>query len=596
MTRVAKAPSLLRRCASPVDLMRLARVEPASAAIGLIHRGFYGEALEGDELAMWQRLTRASERAEPPRRPARTLVACVGRRGLKTSGLAAWTLAFEALCVDHDAHALAGSDLVFACIAPTTRQASIAVRAVRVVLGMLAPLGVAYSVREAGDRTELTIETPNTGTRKTIAVLTAQPEWLRGHAYPAVVLEEAGHFPTDVTASASDREILAAVGPGMLQFPASRLLLIGTPGPTGSVFERMVTSRPEGAIVVHAPSWVTNPRITEEQCRAEAERDAVGEPDRYFDQEFRASRFGNTGDSCIADDDTIRACVTARKRLPRPCFAVIGLDLALVRDATAIVVCSAELTQAGGSMPIVRVVVEAVEHLRGSPTAPLALPSVLDRVTELAHAYGSASGAPAYVRADQHYGHEVERQLRSRGVRVELVPMHPSAQGPRWTLLGQLLRGRRLDLPEHDELRRQLGSLRVTQLASGAHKVEGRRDDLADALVLAAEAAMTLPPSEGGDLEIVERDSLYSLMNGGPVRGRAFFRVMPNGDRIPTLPPVGSREWLDLVERSEVEGFQVDAVERWKALNPRWRERLRGHDGGAIYAHAHGEFSRFGQR
>ncbi|HVX93669.1 MAG TPA: hypothetical protein VHK47_02070, partial [Polyangia bacterium] len=495
----------------------------------------------------------------------RTLVGVIGRRGLKSSGIVAWCAAYEALCVDHGRHAQPGSRLHFVLVAPSMRQAAETLRGVRIALDGLAGLGVKYAERQNQDRAELTITAPAGRCERVVTVMAASDVRVRGFAVPFYALDECAFLRSDIDNVSTDREVVAALSPGQLTFPDARAVLVSSPGPTGSLMHELSEKPTAGTLVVRAPSWIANDRITEAACRA------LARDERHFEQEFAARRWGAAGESFI-DEDDVRACVDAPacSRGPRSGAFAVGLDVGLVHDATAIVVCGAHLVEpAPGKVPIRHVVVEHAEQHRGTRAAPLSLPALLDRVAAVAKRYGRAK-----VRADQHIGPEVERGLRERGIACELVPMHPQAQERRWNLLAQLVRGRRLHLPEDRELVRQLGALKVTQLASGAHRVEGKRDDLADALALAVEhAADKLEPNGDGGIECITPVWCSWTADGG-VRGldRTWRRRLANGTYAPMAPPLGTiegdqaREWRraqglytpeDLTDEAAEQSFNV---------------------------------------
>lgn len=253
--------SAFSKCKSPVDLMRLARAQVPSGYIAAVHRAFYGQAVSPADQAELTRGERRGDWQDP-----HTLVGCIGRRGRKTSGIVAWCVAFETLCVPHEQHAQPGSRVHAVIVAPEMRQAREAVREVRVVLDQLKALGVQYVTRESGDRFEIQITRPVCAVEKVILVLPASEVSVRGFAVYFAAGDEAGFLPTD-TMGKSGRGIVAALRPGMLQFPAARLVLTSTPGAPEGLFHDWTTKPPAGVAVVQAPTWVANPAISEQRCR-----------------------------------------------------------------------------------------------------------------------------------------------------------------------------------------------------------------------------------------------------------------------------------------------------------------------------------------
>ena len=564
----------------PTELDRLAGIGEASPTWGAVHRLAYGSPLRpGDEALLRDVLPRrrgfiaglrdafgADEAL--PQGPFRGIAARVGRRGRKTSGLIAPSALFHALCVpSHDAEAQPGEVLLFAIVCPVTRQGTIAARAVVQRLEALrAKKRVDFVTRESGDRVEIEITEPATRCRHVIAVVPSNPSHLRGAAVPFAAIDEAAFFG-DEYGQSSLRDVVAALGPSALQFSRSMLVVASTPGRSGDLFQTLTQEQRPGTLVVAGPTWTFNPSISREQCWAASEREAVGNPKKHFAQEFEASRFGNASEDNLADEGLIRACVELvpdRQRGFHHCNAAVGLDVGLVRDSTAICAATRELIfESETSQPVSRIVIEHVEEHRGRPGAPLELSRMLDRAAAVAKGYGRSADSPATIYCDAHMSPEVVRGSRERGVRAVQLPMSNTAQADRWTLLAQLIRGNRLDLPDHGELIRQLGSLRVTQLANGQTKVEARRDDLADAVALAVQQASLLSPSESRSEVVITR---------GRSGNRVWNRRLQNGDLQPVLPPLNTHEWFDLVQRLDVEGGTTPEIERWKAATPNWRE------------------------
>lgn len=553
-----KRSNILAACTWPGDLWALAKLQAPSPAVAALLAGFYAVALDVDALALWRELTgqtgfwrRLTGTVDTLATPGKFLIVCVGRRGLKSSGIIAWTCVYEALCGGHEAHAVKGGRIYFAIIAPGLRQAAEAVRAVRVALDQLAPIGVEYTVREAQDRVEITLVRPACGVERVISVMTASDVSVRGFAIASVFLDEAGFLRSEQQHISTDKEILQALLPGTAQFPNAKIVLASTPGPTGTLFHGFVEKPPKGAVVVRAPTWVMNPRISEAQCRA------LSIDDRHFDQEYRVARFGALGEAFL-DEDALLQCVDDETCSRRPQGdRAIGGDLGLVHDATAIVrVRVSYIMPHPGAIPIVHVIVEHVEQHRGERTRPLQLPAILDRFASIAKDR-TCSGTTAPVMVDQHLGPEVIRGLAERGVKATQCPMNPMAQEKRWRLLADLIRSRRLHIPNNPELISQLSKLKVTQLASGAHKVEGRRDDLADALALVVEYAVEFLSPCGDssiDWELDQKNDFDGRLSGFTKR---WFQRFANGNRLPIAAPRGTDEYEEERAQRQCEGISV---------------------------------------
>lgn len=231
------SPAFLRSCASPVDLLRGCDLEPASPACEIILDALYATQPTAAQREVWSDLSGMPWPSTPPERAA----LCIGRRGLKTSGILAPTTVYEALCVPHEVDALAGSRVYFVVVAPRLAQSREATRAIRSVLDAMAPKGIRYEARDAAGTPELVITSPTSTVEKVITVFPADAVAVRGFAVAFLGIDEAGFLASDETLARTDKQLLAAVEPAMVQFRRRKLLLTSSPGAPGTFFHRLVT-------------------------------------------------------------------------------------------------------------------------------------------------------------------------------------------------------------------------------------------------------------------------------------------------------------------------------------------------------------------
>ena len=562
--------SALAQCRSPLDLMALAGVAPPSAAIGTVLGAVYAQPCTEADRRAW-----ASLSSSPwPSRKARRVAACIGRRGLKTSGILAWSCAYEALCVDHGAHAAVGSRLHYVVIAPLLAQAREALLAERAVLDQLSALGVRYTMRDAATAPEIVIASPRGRCEHTIAVMTASDVSVRGFAIPFVAFDEAGFLPFDEQHAVRDRDIVRAVSPATVQFPEALSLFVSSPGAPGSLFQSLVEKPAKDTLVVRAPSWVTNPRITETMCRHEAGGDLD-----VLAQEYEARRVGYAGENFVDTRALVVGSPHAGKG-PRGGEFVVGLDAAQTGDETAIVVCSCfEVEVAAGHAPIKHLVAEHLETMQGSRKAPLPVEVIASRAVAISRAFGRAP-----ILSDRFLGPVMAAELVKLGLREfwdpdgDRVPpagtfcmrsMAPEKQTPRWKALRSLVHGGRLHLPagaESEKLRGQLAALVATQQSSGALKVEGRRDDLCDALALAVPVALKLQPSADGPAGrvVLDEGRLTWDDEGLSCRGSHDVREHPDGRRVPAETPRWD-PYFEIYARDMIaQGVRTPGIIEWE--------------------------------
>lgn len=511
--------------ANPIDLMRRAGVEPPSPRLAEVFATFYASA-------NW------------------LLVLCIGRGGLKSTHIT-WAAVFGATVTHrtHERAAAPGSRIDYVIVAPTLKQAAEDFRMVITHLEALAPMGVRFVVREGEG--EIEIVEPKSRCTPVIRVLADDSNTVRGFAYAELFIDE-GAF------SSRMRDVVAAILPRMrAQFKHARVFAASTPnGPEGWFFEQ-VDKPPTGATVVRMASFEANPRLTEAQCRE------VCRDEHTYEQEILAQRFGFAGEY-VLDAMHVNACrdTTIEQRLAKNVPGAFGADFAQTSDGAAIVFVEPRWVSIGDAMPVPHFYVRHIELHQGSKDRPLLARDWSARLAVLSREAGGAK-----IRCDSRAQPEIQEELRRRHVPHEFVSMAPGAQDPRWRMLIDVVRSRRLHIPNHPELIAQLCKLRAFTLSSGAIKVEGRRDDLADALVLALQGALALPPT--GALEQVHSPVYFDgrALHGGEPQ---WFRNLPDGRRVPSDPPIDSPQFARWAASMLRQGCSTPSIERFREINPTW--------------------------
>lgn len=566
-----RGPEFFASCASPVDLLRAVGADVGSPAIETILDAAYAATPTTEERRLWREL---SPMPWPTRR-ARRIAECIGRRGLKTTSLVAPTCVYETLCVPHDEHALPGSRIYAIVVAPKIEQARESIRAIRACLDSLAPLGVTHEVRDAAGAPEIVVTRPRGRCERVIRVVTADALSVRSLAVYFAAFDEAGFLPSEDWLAVRDVDIVRAVQPAMIQFPERTMLFASSPGRPGSYFHGLVEKPGPDVLVVRAPTWVTNPRITEDDCL----KDAGGDLE-VFEREYAARKFGAAGESFISSAAVWRCLGSKHAGLgpERGGFYCIGLDVAQLRDQTAIVVASSfEVEIDPAVAPVRHVRVEHAEAIASSKRDPTPIEMIAGRVVELSKMFNDAP-----VIFDPYQGPSVMGALAKLGMRAHDNPntmptrgtfaqrsMAPQHQTPRWRSLRSLIEGRRLHLSVNDEpLAKQLSELKATQLSSGALKIEGRRDDLADALALATEMALQLPATGGPDGHVEHRaDGAFWTEAGVQIRNSRWVRIV-DGKEVPAEMPEWAPDFEDHVGELLRQGIRTPKINAWLARQP----------------------------
>lgn len=190
---------------------------------------------------------------------------------------------------------------------------------------------------------------------------------------------------------------------------------------------------------------------------------------------------------------------------------VIGLDLGLTHDRSVAAV--AHKDSATG-----HVVADLFRTWSGRPGAAVALGEVEGEVLRLAQTFG------ATVVLDPYQAVLLGQRLSAQGVKVEEHPFTGESRRRLFALLLQSVKDGHLRSYPHDELRRELLSLEVTETGAGwrvDHRA-GRHDDHVVALSLALQKA-TSPAPELGTVYV-------DVLGAGwdpPLRARAGRRVYP---------------------------------------------------------------------
>lgn len=547
-------PSFRDSLLSATDLAAAAghQLPPAHAAV---LDAIAGAASTQDARARWGELSSMPW----PKAPSSTVLLVCGRRWGK-SFVSTLQMIFDSLTAGHWQHVLPGQRLYFAIVCPELRQARESARALEHWAGVLRPLGIELERRDVEGHVEFTMTRPRLPAVPVFTIFTASATSFRGYPIAGLTIDEAGHLSSEEGNPSSAREILMAARPALLQFAGTaRTIVAGTPGVAAGLHYDWAAKPPKGALRVTAPTW-TNGLITRERCEAEAL------DDRHFRQEFEVSRWGARDEACV-ERWQVRACVDEAKVAARPPSAprCISLDYAPKRDGTAIAICRLEYRESssGDSMPVPVVIVERVEELQGAPSQPVLVADVVDRVIDLRRAF---KGVVDTI-LDMYTATEFEAAFRKIGIKSHQVDMGPRAQTARWLSLFGLIRSRRIVLPPGDRIVDQIAGLRMTELASGSLRVEGKgrsKDDVADAICLGAWRALSLPPS-GGAVECIRTP--VRRMSEGMIGGeRRWFRIV-NGRRVPMTPPVGTAEHTAYAENARRQGISTPSLERYWAAN-----------------------------
>lgn len=340
----------------------------------------------------------------------------------------------------------------------------------------------------------------------------------RGKVLVGVVMDEAAFFRDKDSGVVNDAEIFKAVRPRIA--PDGQLLVPSTPFlPSGVLYEFFESDygKPKNALVAHAPTHLLNPSPhILEQIASERERDPENAK-REFDAEFVSGGLSN-----YFDPEVIKS---SAKLLGLGREATPGAELAACLDAG--------FRSDSSALAIVQRVGDVVSvldllELRPEPGKPLKPSAVCAAFAERLQRY-----AIERVAADAFYVEAIREYLASADIAVDELPAGNTGKAEQFSGTRTYLHERRLELPQHPGLLRDLRGI-VSRPAPGGgltitspRRATGGHGDIASALV---GAIWQLGPDT---VEVAEEPT--------PVRG--------------------SREWADQWVREQREKMRLEAMD-----------------------------------
>jgi phage terminase large subunit-like protein len=211
-----------------------------------------------------------------------------------------------------------------------------------------------------------------------------------------------------------------------------------------------------------------------------------------------------SGEDRVASLEDLRTCVTldGPQEPVEGVDYVLGIDLGLKNDRTAVAVCHAERLS-GLEDPTVggRVVLDRLQVWQGSRLRPVKLDDVEEWVSAASEKYNRAA-----MIVDPWQSAGLMQRLQARGVArsgwsgqsggwrrwgaVEEFTFSAQSVGRLASTLTLLIRNHALALPDDPELIEELANLRLKETSPGVLRIDhdsGRHDDRAIALALAAQ-------------------------------------------------------------------------------------------------------------
>jgi hypothetical protein len=256
--------------------------------------------LSPEELAIFQART---GRVTPPSKPVREAHVIVGRRGGKTA--TASLIAVDRATRSRKWKLAPGETATIPLIAADRQQASVLMGYVRGLLGEVPRFKRLIVGKPARERIDLS-------NRTRIAVHTASFRTTRGYTLAAAVCDEIAFWRNEETSANPDREVIAAIKPGLLT-SGGPLIIISSPyarsGVLWDAYRKYYGVEDATVLVWKATSLEMNPMLPEEDIAAAYEEDPQAASAEYGG-EFRADL-----ETFISEELLMRLVAPGRREL-----------------------------------------------------------------------------------------------------------------------------------------------------------------------------------------------------------------------------------------------------------------------------------------
>lgn len=270
----------------------------------------FGLPMDDEQRAIYRECT---GRSTPPSSPAQESWLVCGRRGGKSFVLALVAV-FLACFYDYRQHLSRGERATIVVVAVDRKQARVILRYIQGLLTGV-PMLERLIQRETAEGFDL-------NNSVTIEVGTASFRSTRGYTIVAALCDEIAFWPTDDAAD-PDREILAALRPGMATIPNAMLLCASSPyarrGELWEAYRRHHGRDGDPVLVWRAPTRTMNPTVPQSVIDRAMEDDPASAQAEFF-AEFR-------GDiESFINREAIEACISrgVYERPPRPGVRYVG--------------------------------------------------------------------------------------------------------------------------------------------------------------------------------------------------------------------------------------------------------------------------------
>lgn len=345
-------------------------------------KSIFALPMDDQELALYKSCT---QRERPPNRPFKEVYFIVGRRGGK-SFIVAIIACFLALFKDYSQYLAPGERGALMILANDRKQSGIILRYIKAILNL--PMFKRYVQAERAESVELTNGID-------IQVATCSYRAVRGYTLIGAILEESAFWR--VEGANPDREVKAALLPGMQTIPDAMMFIISTPYSRGGIlydgYKNFFGKEDEEVLVWQAPSIIMNPTLNEKKIAKEIAKDPAAAKSEY------EATFREDLEDFITLDVLEKVVVRGRSVLP-PCSGFVYFGFADPSGGGA-----DEFTLSVGHMEGQKVVQDVLLAMKGDPH------SIAAQYADELKKYGLSS-----VTGDKYAGAWVSEAFRKGGI------------------------------------------------------------------------------------------------------------------------------------------------------------------------------------
>jgi hypothetical protein len=376
--------------------------------------------------------------------------------------------------------------------------------------------------------------------------------------------DEVANWRDAATLSNPAREVIGQLVPTLATQPHGVLILASSARTT---IDYHATAFAEGdtehQLVEHAPTWIANPSLTEEQTKSLEPHPATW----WMQFAAQPSDAITSITTAAAYDQCTSKGVQRRSAIPNARYLTF-VDPGFRNDRFVVGSYHSEMREMGPDRVELVVVEDALTVLAPTFTQKVSVEEGIRAIVEHARAY------PGRVYSDVHFFDALHPQLRERGVDfVEMKNTSPLIS-ERIANLQVRFEAGTIALLDDEDARREMLTAQLQLHAHGrmtlrAPERRGAHDDTVSVRLLACDpdAVARLPPADGD--VVVQHDAFWwdaeqHTLHGGRAR---YFRRGEGGRLTPREPPYGTEAFIEWAEELLGKGDTTPSIDRWRAEN-----------------------------